>query len=102
MPIIMTVRLPVLTTASWLSPVPWERKKILVSADLHPHYFLSLKTYRRISTECRMNVKLPHHMMKSAGKLEEKIDMDTALVLVQYPVFLRQIQDFSELAKAVQ
>jgi len=79
-----------------------KRKKILVSAGLHPHYLLTLKTYLQdfdgMQIECQTATSLDEI---SPEKLEEKIDTDTALALVQYPDFFGQIQDFSELAKAV-
>jgi glycine dehydrogenase subunit 1 len=79
-----------------------KRKRILVSAGLHPHYLAAMRTY--LQEFDGMHIDVPE--MKSLKditpqKMIESLDDDTAMVMVQYPDFFGQIYDFTVLAEAV-
>lgn len=78
-----------------------KRKKILVSPAIHPDYRGVLKTY---------SIGLPNAQvigdedttdpLQGPEQLEALIDVDTALVMVQYPDFFGRIFDYTALAQA--
>ncbi len=75
-----------------------KRKKIVLSPALHPHYRETVHTYTRDSDYQIVGEEIAFEAAPS--ELASIIDMDTALVVVQYPDFFGRVFDFSELASA--
>lgn len=77
-----------------------KRSKIIVSPAIHPQYHDVLCTYL-----CGYeNVSIQGHDLDPLGtpdQLFPEIDIDTSMVLVQYPDFFGRIYDYSLLAKKV-
>jgi glycine dehydrogenase subunit 1 len=70
------------------------RKKIVVSPYVHPEYREVVRTYTQ-----GMGVEVVGDA-EGDPPLKELLDKETACVIVQYPDFLGQIHDWSELAEA--
>ena len=77
-----------------------KRKKVILSGGLHPSYCEVVETLAQF-TQLNIQKSRPesptkgHHDTKA---LEERIDNETACVVVQYPDFFGLIRDFSVLA----
>jgi len=75
-----------------------KRTKVLLSPTLHPQYIETVKTYTAGSnialTACEMDP------FSGPDALLPIIDIQTALVVVQYPDFLGRIFDYKALAEA--
>ncbi len=79
-----------------------KRKKVLVSPSLHPHYRETLITY--MSGIEGMIIDGPDYLANPFSDPSELIpflDLDTAVVIVQYPDFFGRIMDFASLSNAV-
>ncbi len=76
-----------------------KRKKIVLSAAIHPQYRQVVRTYVQ-----GMGVVIVGDDDLAAGPedLAAMIDDDTLLVAVQYPDFLGRVEDFSALGKAAE
>jgi glycine dehydrogenase subunit 1 len=74
-----------------------KRHKVLLSPTIHPHYRQVVRTYTQ---GMGLTVIGDESLDTSTAKLAEMLDMETALVAVQYPDFLGRIEDFSSLGKA--
>jgi glycine dehydrogenase subunit 1 len=73
-----------------------ERNKVLLSPTIHPHYRQVVRTYTQ---GMGLNVIGDDSLDTSTTKLAEMLDMETALVAIQYPDFLGRIEDFSSLGE---
>jgi glycine dehydrogenase subunit 1 len=73
-----------------------KRNKVLLSPTIHPHYRQVVRTYIQ---GMGMTVIGDDSLDTSTTKLAEMLDMETALVAVQYPDFLGRIEDFSSLGE---
>ena len=75
-----------------------QRKKIILSPALHPHYKETVHTYTQ-GTDLHI---LGEDLSPSSTPqdLMALIDQETALIVVQYPDFYGRIYDFSALAEA--
>ncbi len=79
-----------------------KRKRILVSAGLHPHYQAVMRTYLQDFDGMRIDVPETVSLDEiNPRRLAEMTDDSTAMVVVQYPDFFGQVHDFTELAAAV-
>ena len=79
-----------------------KRKKVLVSPSVHPHYRETLMTY--MSGIEGMIIDGPDYLtnpFSGPSDLESFLDLDTAIVIVQYPDFFGRIMDFKTLSNAV-
>ena len=79
-----------------------KRKKVLLSPSIHPHYRETLMTY--MSGIEGMVIDGPDYLTNPFSEPSELIpflDLDTAIVIVQYPDFFGRIMDFSSLSDAV-
>jgi glycine dehydrogenase subunit 1 len=78
-----------------------KRNKFLISKGLNPQYRDTICSY----FQGYENVKFEGFTSKSRFQSEEEllsqIDLDTALVYIQYPDFFGNIKDYSEFAKKV-
>ena len=78
-----------------------KRTKVVLSAALHPHYRQTIRTYNQ-GTPLQIVGEDENNDPKLGPEVLEKyIDMNTALVVVQYPDFLGRVFDYTELAKKV-
>ena len=73
-----------------------KRHKVILSPYLHPEYRQVVRTYTQ-----GMGLTITGHGRKDSRDLTSLLDDDTTCVVVQYPDFRGQIQDFSGLADAV-
>ncbi len=74
--------------------------KFLLSPTLHPHYRETIRTYLNSLENVEIDVVDLDDTWSYKETLKERIDENTALVFVQYPDFLGQLDDFSDLGKA--
>jgi glycine dehydrogenase subunit 1 len=76
-----------------------KRKKVLLSATIHPHARQVVRTYTQ-----GMGLEILGDEDCNVGpkQLIELIDEDTTLVAVQYPDFLGHVHDYTALGKAVE
>src|SRR5258707_2046835 len=75
-----------------------KRRKIILSPNVHPHYRAVARTYHQGTATRFVGDK------SGRATLDDLIDMldeNTAMLVVQYPNFLGQIEDFSGLAQKV-
>ena len=73
------------------------RPKVIISPSLNPQYIETVETYIRGSDIHIVTGGLP--LTSTPDDLIPLIDDETALIVVQYPDFLGQIFDFSELVR---
>jgi len=73
-----------------------KRHKVILSPFVHPEYREVVRTYTQ-----GMGLKITGDGRDDPADLVELLDNDTTCVVVQYPNFLGQIEDFSGLAEAV-
>lgn len=77
-----------------------KKKKILVSAAVHPEYRQVMKTYG--SGFDLQFVEIPHKDgITDVDALKQLIDEDTASVVVQYPNFFGQIEPLAEINEII-
>lgn len=74
-----------------------DRKKVVLSPTIHPQYREVVRTYHQNG-----DLKFSGDRSGTATMLDlaDMVDSNTLMVVVQYPNFLGQIEDFSEVAKA--
>ena len=75
-----------------------KREKVLLSPALHPQYIETVKTYTSGSPLALTACEMPP--LSKPDALLPLIDIQTALVVVQYPDFLGRIFDYRALAEA--
>ena len=75
-----------------------KRGTIILSPFIHPHYLETIKTYLQAIGE--IEIRIPNISKPSDffGSIKQLVDENTALVMVQYPDFLGNILDYSELS----
>lgn len=73
------------------------RKTSIISGGVHPHYRETAVTYAQFA-----NFNLDCLEPQAEENLQQKLTSDTAAVVIQYPNFFGEIEDFRELAKACQ
>jgi len=80
-----------------------KRTKVVVSPSLHPHYRATLRTYLSGYKDlCCIEGDQPgSDPFKGPEQLLPLLDLNTALVVVQYPDFLGQLYDLTEFAEKV-
>jgi glycine dehydrogenase subunit 1 len=71
-----------------------DKSKVLLSGNLHPHYAEVIKTYAHFA-----NFDAMQNELDLSNSEELKVEEDLSCVVVQYPDFLGNIKDFSELAE---
>lgn len=77
-----------------------KRKTIVLSPSVHPEYRATLRTYMSGVEDLKIvGDETDKDPLASPASLSSLIDMDTALVLVQYPDFFGRIYDYTALAK---
>ena len=76
-----------------------KRKKIVMSASVHPQYRATTDTYTQFA-EVNFVSAEASPMQASPDDLIPLIDIDTALVVVQYPDFFGRIFDYTKLGEA--
>ena len=76
-----------------------KRKKIVMSASVHPQYRATTDTYTQFA-EVNFVSAEASPMQASPDDLIPLIDKDTALVVVQYPDFFGRIFDYTKLGEA--
>ena len=75
-----------------------KRKKVILSQSVNPQYCQVIHTYMQGMDDLRILDDLPtSDLLETPSDLLEKIDTDTALVLVQYPDFFGRIFDLNSL-----
>jgi glycine dehydrogenase subunit 1 len=85
-----------LAEAAMLAAGHTRRKKILVSASVHPESRDVLKTYAK--GQAVEVVEIPHQNgLTDLEALKAKIDNDVAAVIVQYPNFFGQVEPLKEI-----
>ena len=77
-----------------------KRNKIVLSTALHPHYRQTVRTYTEDSPIILVGDDPSDDLKASPEALIPFIDIDTALVVVQYPDFFGRIYDYTKLAEA--
>jgi glycine dehydrogenase subunit 1 len=79
-----------------------KRGKIVVSPAVHPHFRQVLETYMcGYDNVSVVGAEASSNPLTSPKHLLPFIDLDTSLVIVQYPDFFGRIFDYTELAQAV-
>ncbi len=80
-----------------------KRTKMIVSPTLHPHYRATLRTYLSGYKDlcCIDGDGANSDPMKGPEQLLPLLDLNTALVIVQYPDFLGRLYDLTEFAEKV-
>ncbi len=76
-----------------------KRTKVILSPALHPHYIQTTQTYQAGSVLNLAGYELDP--LSTPAALLPLIDVQTALVVVQYPDFFGRVFDYTQLAKAV-
>ncbi len=77
-----------------------KRNKVVLSPALHPQYRQVVRSYT-VSAPIRLVGDEPEANLKAGPEaLLPLIDMDTALVVVQYPDFFGRVYDYTALAEA--
>lgn len=74
-----------------------KRKKIILSAGIHPQYREVVRTYH----QGRDIELVGDESVASVADLVKQVDSNTAMLAVSYPNFFGQIEDFKTLAEAV-
>ena len=77
-----------------------KRTKIVLSPSIHPEYRAVVRTYTQGMGLTLAGDESPHGRFE-IDDLAALVDGDTAMVAVQYPNFFGQIEDLTELARAV-
>lgn len=75
------------------------RNKCVVSGNLHPHYLDVIKTFANFA---EFEIGENSLDIESSENLQAQIDDETSCVIVQYPDFLGNLQDYSDLATKCQ
>ncbi len=78
-----------------------KRGKFVLSRYLHPHYRETIRTYFQGYENIKIVGDDQVEGFQSTDDLLGAIDMDTAIVYVQYPDFLGNVQDFKAFAEKV-
>jgi glycine dehydrogenase subunit 1 len=76
-----------------------DRKKIVLSNRIHPQYREVVRTYMR---GVDLKIEGDERLDEEPHQLADLLDENTALVAVQYPDFLGQIEDFTQLGQKAQ
>ena len=79
-----------------------KRKKVLLSPSIHPHYRETLTTY--MSGIDGIVMEGPDYLTNPFAEPSELVsflDLDTAIVIVQYPDFFGRIMDLKSLSSSV-
>jgi glycine dehydrogenase subunit 1 len=77
-----------------------KRNKVILSSALHPQYRQTVRTYAEGSGVALVGDEAENDLQASPENLIPFIDIDTALVIVQYPDFFGRIYDYTKLAEA--
>lgn len=78
-----------------------KREKIVLSQAVHPHYRATTRTYLQGYPEVKfVGDESTVDPLASPDSLIPLLDMNTALVVVQYPDFFGRIYDYTELVNA--
>jgi glycine dehydrogenase subunit 1 len=76
-----------------------KRNKVILSSALHPQYRQTVRTYAEGSGVLLVGDEAEKDLQASPESLIPFIDIDTALVIVQYPDFFGRIYDYTKLAE---
>ena len=77
-----------------------KRTKIVLSPAVHPQYRQTVRTYAEGSPVVLVGDESQVDLKAEPDSLIPLIDLDTALVVVQYPDFFGRIYDYTNLAEA--
>lgn len=78
-----------------------KRKKVLVSRAVNPQYRETIRAYMQGQEEVLvLGDEDGAELIEDTQKLIDKIDNDTAVVIVQYPDFFGRIIDYTKLVKS--
>jgi len=77
-----------------------KRGKVILSPALHPQYRQTVRTYTEGSSISILGDEPGSDLSAAPDVLIPLIDVDTALVVVQYPDFFGRIFDYTQLAEA--
>jgi glycine dehydrogenase subunit 1 len=77
-----------------------KRSKVILSPALHPQYRQTVRTYTEGSPMVFCGDEATTDLTATPESLITLIDLDTALVVVQYPDFFGRIYDYTKLAEA--
>ena len=75
------------------------KEKIIYDSAINPHYREVMRSYGRNAMIGMEEIPYSPTPEQSIGALLERVDADTAAVIVQYPDFFGRICDYSELAE---
>jgi glycine dehydrogenase subunit 1 len=75
-----------------------KRGNIILSPFIHPHYLETIKTYLQVISEIEIRIPNISEPADFKDAIRQLIDNKTALVMVQYPDFLGNILDYSEVS----
>lgn len=76
-----------------------KRKKVLVSRAVNPQYRETIRAYMQGQDDVLVIGDEDSSFVEDTQKLIDKIDHDTAVVIVQYPDFFGRIIDYTKLVK---
>ncbi len=76
-----------------------KRNKVVISPALHPQYRQTVRTYTEGCPVTLSGDGADSDLQASPDSLIPLIDLDTALVVVQYPDFFGRIYDYTKLAE---
>jgi glycine dehydrogenase subunit 1 len=86
--------------AVYLSVAQTKRKKVLVSAALHPEYRQLVETAANVKKLDIVEIDYKNGVT-DLEQLEKELDEDTAAVLVQYPNFFGQIEPLEKINELI-
>jgi glycine dehydrogenase subunit 1 len=78
-----------------------KRNKVILSPALHPQYRQTVRTYAEGTSIRLVGDNEGNDLNTGPDALLPLIDMDTALVVVQYPDFFGRIYDYTKLAETI-
>lgn len=78
-----------------------KRRKIIISPFIHPDYLATIKSYLQAIEDIEILVPDITSPEQFLSDLKQLIDIDTALVMFQYPDFLGNIIDYTDIIKQV-
>ncbi|GAP22745.1 aminomethyl-transferring glycine dehydrogenase subunit GcvPA [Leptolinea tardivitalis] len=76
-----------------------KRPKMILSPSLNPQYRETVRTYTQGFADIEITGDLVKDPLESPDSLIKLIDMQTALVVVQYPDFFGRIYDYAKVAE---
>lgn len=78
-----------------------KRRNIVLSPFIHPHYIETIKTYLKPNSDLEIRIPDVPNPEEFDKAIRNVVDNETALVMAQYPDFLGNIIDFSNVSSFI-